>query len=144
MAHLFTKGSPAVMVVDDNADVRLLIRRVLWSAGYTVTTADSGSDALALLESTHAPDLVVLDVQMPELDGWGTLEAIRSNPRTTRLPVLLCTVNGQQADQERGWRLGCDGYVAKPFDTTALVTEVRDVLARSDGERERARRAGGG
>ena len=91
MAHLFTKGSPAVMVVDDNADVRLLIRRVLWSAGYTVTTADGGRDALALLESTHVPDLVVLDVQMPELDGWGTLEAIRSNPRTSRLPVLLCS-----------------------------------------------------
>jgi CheY-like chemotaxis protein len=120
------------MVVDDNADVRLLIRRVLWSAGYTVTTADGGRDALALLESEHRPDLVVLDVQMPELDGWSTLEAIRSNPRTKQLPVLLCTVKGRPEDEERGWTLGCDGYVAKPFDTNELIKVVREVLARAD------------
>jgi CheY-like chemotaxis protein len=128
------------MVVDDNADVRLLIRRILWSAGYEVTTADSGRDALALLESEHRPDLVVLDVQMPELDGWGTLEAIRSNPQTKRLPVLLCTVKGRPEDEQRGWTLGCDGYVAKPFDTTELINVVREVLARTRRTRCRLER----
>jgi CheY-like chemotaxis protein len=113
-----------VMVIDDNADVRLLMHRVLWSAGFEVTTADSGTAALALLESRKPPDVVVLDVQMPELDGWATLEAIRSNPRTSRLPVVLCTVKGHPADEERGWRLGCDGYVSKPFETAALVEAV--------------------
>src|SRR5436190_20166258 len=109
------------MVVDDNADVRLLMRRVLWSAGFAVISADGGPAALSLLASQKPPNLVLLDVQMPELDGWRTLETIRSDPRTQQLRVVLCTVKGRPTDQERGWRLGCDGYVAKPFDTTQLT-----------------------
>src|SRR4051812_41486751 len=95
-----------VMVVDDNADVRLLVAQVLRSAGHSVIAADSGRAALALLASGRSPDALVLDVQMPELDGWDTLEEIRE---VNGLPVLLCTVKGRPADRERGWRLGCDG-----------------------------------
>ena len=127
-------------MVDDNADVRLLMAHVLRSAGFEVKVVDGGATALAFLRSGEPrPDAVLLDVQMPELDGWDTLERIRV---ATELPVILCTVKGRPSDRERGWRLGCDGYLTKPFDARALVGEVRSVIARSRPELLRAREAG--
>jgi DNA-binding response OmpR family regulator len=121
------------MVVDDNADVRLLLGRVLRSACLAVTTAESGGAALAQLVSGEPePDAVVLDVQMPELDGWDTLARIR---KRSDVPVILCTVKGRPVDRVRGWQLGCDGYLAKPFDVGDLVSEVREVCARGEQER---------
>jgi DNA-binding response OmpR family regulator len=129
-----------VVVVDDNADVRLLMAHVLRSAGFEVKVVDGGHTALAFLRSAEPrPDVVLLDVQMPALDGWDTLERIRA---ATDVPVILCTVKGRPSDRERGWRLGCDGYLTKPFDARVLVGEVRSVIARSQPERLRARQAG--
>jgi DNA-binding response OmpR family regulator len=129
-----------VMVVEDNADVRLLLGRVLRSAKIAVTAAESGRAALALLDSdARAPDAVLLDVQMPELDGWDTLGRIRAH---SDVPVILCTVKGGPTDRARGWRLGCDGYLAKPFDVHDLVAEVHEVVARDARERLAVREAG--
>ena len=129
-----------VLVVDDNADVRLLMAHVLRSAGFEVKVVDGGATALAFLRSDEPrPDAVLLDVQMPRLDGWDTLGQIRAS---TELPVILCTVKGRPSDRERGWRLGCDGYLTKPFDARALIGEVRSVIARNRPERLRAREAG--
>ena len=122
---------PAAFVIDDNADVRLLLRLVLEPAGFTVTEADGGPAALAGLAAGDLPDVVLLDVQMPDIDGWETLRAIRADPATAALPVLLCTVKSRPADLERGLELGCDGYLTKPFDVSALVGEVRAAMARA-------------
>ncbi|HET6793667.1 MAG TPA: response regulator [Acidimicrobiales bacterium] len=129
-----------VLLVDDAHDVRLLQRVVLEEAGFEVSEAPSGADALAHLSGCRMPDVVVLDVQMPDLDGWATLEAIRADERTAPVPVILCTVKAGDRDGARAWGSGCDGYLVKPFSIARLVEEVRDVLGRSAEEREALRR----
>ena len=128
------------LVVDDAPDIRMLADLVLTMAGFSVTAAASGSEALRTLAEGDLPDVVVLDVQMPDLDGWETLTRMRQDPRTADLPVVLCTVKGLPEDTLRGWTLGCDGYLGKPFDISGLVEELRAVLRRDPGDREAFRR----
>ena len=116
------------LVVDDEEDVRELVSVVLRHAGLTVTAASSGVHALGLLDDGFVPDVVLLDVQMPDLDGWDTLAAIRAAPRTSGVPVVLCSVRAQPADLERGRSLGADAYVTKPFAIDDLADRVRTVL----------------
>ena len=129
------------LVVDDAPDIRLLADLVLSLAGFTVTAASSGSEALRKLTSGDLPDIVLLDVQMPDVDGWETLTRVREDPRTSELPVVLCTVKGLPEDTLKGWSLGCDGYLGKPFDINGLVDELNSVLARSPDQRLAIRRA---
>lgn len=128
-----------VLVVDDASDVRLLMRTVLSHAGWRVTEAAGGREAIDLLRQ-GLPDVVLLDVQMPDDDGWQTLAAIRADPQTADVPVVLCTVKGSDVDQLHGWRLGCDGYLGKPFALPDLVDTVTAVVARSAAERVALRR----
>ena len=128
------------LVVDDAPDIRLLTELVLSMAGFTVTAASSGRDALAQLAGGDLPDIVVLDVQMPEVDGWETLSRLRGDPRTADLPVVLCTVKGLPEDMLKGWSLGCDGYLNKPFNMRGMVDELQGVLRRDDAERKTLRR----
>jgi len=128
------------LVIDDAPDIRLLADLVLSMAGFTVRAASSGSEALRLLAEGDLPDIVLLDVQMPDVDGWETLTRLRSDPRTADLPVVLCTVKGLPEDTLKGWSLGCDGYIGKPFDIGHLVEELQGVLRRDCTEREAIRR----
>jgi len=128
------------LVVDDAPDIRLLADLVLTMAGFTVRAASSGSEALRMLTGGDLPDIVLLDVQMPDVDGWETLTRLRLDPLTADLPVVLCTVKGLPEDNLKGWSLGCDGYLGKPFDIGALVDELRGVLDRDCAEREALRR----
>ncbi len=126
------EGAPAcrlILVVDDNGDIRQLVSELLRLAGFETVAAASGTEVLELLEGGVRPDLVLLDVQMPDLDGWDTLRSIRANPATTDLPVVLCTVKSGPSDTAHGWALGCDGYVVKPFSIGDLVAQVKAVLA---------------
>ncbi len=129
------------LVVDDAPDIRLLADLVLSMAGFTVTAASSGGEALQKLASGDLPDIVLLDVQMPDVDGWETLTRVRATPRTTELPVVLCTVKGLPEDNLKGWSLGCDGYLGKPFDIGGLVDELDAVLKRTPAQRLVFRRA---
>jgi two-component system phosphate regulon response regulator PhoB len=122
-------GMATVLVIEDNDDIRLLLESVLSLSGYHVIQADGGPEALALLgEIQVAPDLAILDVEMPDLSGWEVLRAIRSDPVTADLPVILCTVRGSPADLDRGRALRCDGYLQKPFDVDDLIAEVSGVI----------------
>ena len=129
------------LVVDDAPDIRLLADLVLSMAGFTVSAASSGMEALRILAEGDLPDIVLLDVQMPEVDGWETLTRLRRDPRTADLPVVLCTVKGLPEDTLKGWSLGCDGYLGKPFDIGNLVEEMEGVLRRNCMEREAIRTA---
>ena len=129
------------LVVDDAPDIRLLADLVLSMAGFTVSAAASGGEALRILAGDDLPDIVLLDVQMPEVDGWETLSRLRGDPRTAGLPVVLCTVKGLPEDTLKGWSLGCDGYLGKPFDINGLVEELKGVLVRTAEQREELRRA---
>ena len=117
-----------ILVVDDDADIRQLVAELLRLSGYETVTADSGVEALVQLDRDPLPSLVLLDVQMPDLDGWDTLREIRSRVSLDALPVVLCTVKSSPTDTARGWSLGCDGYVVKPFAIADLVAEVEAVL----------------
>ena len=132
---------PRALVVDDASDIRMLADLVLTMAGFTVTGASCGGEALRLLAEGDLPDIVLLDVQMPNIDGWETLSRLRGDPRTAELRVVMCTVKGLPEDTLRGWSLGCDGYLGKPFDIGALVEELQGVLRRNRSEREVLRRA---
>ena len=129
------------LVVDDAADIRLLADLVLSMAGFHVSAAASGREALRFLAERDLPDIVLLDVQMPDVDGWETLSRLRAAPRTADLPVVLCTVKGLPEDTLKGWSLGCDGYLAKPFDIGGLVEELHAVVGRPPEERQAVRRA---
>lgn len=121
-----------ILVVDDDPDIRNLVAELLRLSAFDAVTAGSGGEAIRRLAAS-APDarpaLVLLDVQMPDLDGWDTLRAIRAAPDLRDLAVVLCTVQSSPTDTALGWALGCDGYVVKPFAIADLVAEVEAVLA---------------
>jgi DNA-binding response OmpR family regulator len=131
---------PRILVVDDQPDIRELLKAILALRDYEVDTAPGGVEALGRLSDTEHPDLVVLDVQMPDMDGWDTLSEIRLRYGEYGPRVVICTVKGHPRDLLHGWTLGCDGYVWKPFDLKLLVDEVGSVLSRDPGERARIRR----
>ena len=120
-----------VLVVDDDEVARGLLRGVLERAGHDVSEASDGRAGLRELYS-KPPDLVILDVSMPELDGWGTLERIRD---LSDVPVLMLTARESELERVRGLRGGADDYVIKPFGTQELAARVHALLRRS-GPRE--------
>jgi len=124
--------SAEVLVVEDEDDVRRLVRVLLERAGHTVLEAANGVEALTRLEA-EAPDLVVLDVAMPELDGWQTLERIRD---LSDVPVLMLTARAGELDKVRGLRGGADDYVTKPFGRQELLARVEALLRRTSGPPE--------
>jgi CheY-like chemotaxis protein len=128
-----------VLVVDDNPDIRLLLKHTLKLSGMDVVDVGSGEEALDWLEANGPPDVMLLDIQMPEVDGWEVLIRMRSDPKLADLAVLLCSVKGRSIDQYRGWRLGCDGYVTKPFNFEILNRMIRDVMS-LNGPELRSRR----
>jgi DNA-binding response OmpR family regulator len=115
-----------VLVVDDEADIRGLLRELLERAGHDVIEAPDGREGLRTFHSEQ-PDLVILDVAMPGLDGWQTLERIRE---LSDVPVVMLTARAQEMDKVRGLRAGADDYVTKPFGS-------RELLARVEGQLER-------
>lgn len=131
-------SSLRVLIVDDNDDVRLLLWRSLALEGIDCREAACGMDALDALEK-ELPDLVLLDVQMPDLAGWDVLERIRAAPATRDLPVVMCTVKSSPENLVRAWSADCDGYVTKPFDLDLLVSTIKSVCTLDVHERLAAR-----
>jgi DNA-binding response OmpR family regulator len=124
----------SVLVVDDDADVRTLVCELLARAGYTVSQAPDGREALRLLYDER-PDLIVLDVSMPLLDGWETLERIRE---LSSVPVVMLSALGAELEKVRALRGGADDYVTKPFGRQELLARVESVLRRSPSREVRA------
>ena len=123
---------PRVLVVDDDQDIRALVRALLERAGYSVDEAESGRAALRNLFAS-APALVILDVTMPDLDGYQTLERIRD---LSDVPVIMLTARTQELEKVRGLSAGADDYVAKPFGRQELLARVQDLLRRTGGKSE--------
>jgi DNA-binding response OmpR family regulator len=120
-----------VLVIDDDTDIRELVRDLLRRSGYLVAEASNGREGLRSLHSWR-PDLVVLDVSMPGLDGWETLERIRD---VTEVPVLMLTALARELDKVRGLKAGADDYVTKPFGRQELLARVEALLRRGRPER---------
>jgi DNA-binding response OmpR family regulator len=119
--------SARVLVIDDDADIRRLVAELLRRAGLLVEQAEDGRAGLRALHNTP-PDLVVLDVSMPDLDGWETLERIRD---LSEVPVLMLTARGAELERVRGLKAGADDYVVKPFGRQELVARVQALLRRA-------------
>jgi len=117
----------SVLVVDDDGDVRALVVELLTRSGYDVSEAPNGREALKLLFEQR-PDLVLLDISMPELDGWATLERIRE---LSDVPVLMLSALGAELEKVRALRAGADDYVTKPFGRQELLARVESVLRRA-------------
>jgi DNA-binding response OmpR family regulator len=116
----------SVLVVDDDADIRGLVRELLQRAGHVVHEAGDGREGLRIFH-VERPDLVVLDASMPDLDGWETLERIRD---VSAVPVVMLTARAQEVDKVRGLRAGADDYVTKPFGRQELVARIEGLLRR--------------
>ncbi len=119
-----------VLVVEDEPENRLFIGLMLRTEGYEVVEAEDGPAAFEALASQARPDLILLDVMMPGLNGWQVFERIRDNPSWDAIPVVMLTALAQRADVERAVSLGVDGYLTKPFEPADLVHKIEDTLSR--------------
>jgi DNA-binding response OmpR family regulator len=129
-----------VLVIDDERSIRLLCRVNLAASGMEVIEADNGRAGLELARKER-PDLVLLDVMMPDVDGWAVARELAADETTRDIPVVFITARADPADRRLGVQLGGVGYLVKPFDPVAIAEVVEDVLARIErGEREQLRR----
>lgn len=120
---------PLVLVAEDDADILALVAYRLERSGYEVVTASNGQEALDRA-AERAPDLAVLDVMMPKVDGYGVTERLREDPDTARTPIILLTARVQEADVARGFEAGADDYLKKPFSPAELRARVQAILGR--------------
>ena len=116
-----------VLVVDDDADIRTMLRITLEGSGFIVREAGDGYAALAALEE-HAPDCMVLDLMMPKLDGWGVLKSVRQRDLAPRTKVMILSCKVEERDFVRGWELGADEYITKPFEPERLARKLEELL----------------
>jgi len=116
-----------ILVADDSVASRELIREVLEMSGYEVVEATDGEEAVELARQ-HAPDLVLVDIQMPRLDGYGVLRQLRAEGRFADVQVVALTAFAMQGDSERALNAGFDGYITKPVDIASLRQEIRRFL----------------
>jgi len=132
------RGRRTVLVVDDQQDIRLMCRVNLALEGYEVLEAADGQAGLSLIRE-HRPDLVLLDVMMPGVDGWQVLDIVKSDPELASIPVVLLTARVQREDELRGWNAGVADYLSKPFNPSTLTQVVHRVLVVDDPEARRRR-----
>jgi DNA-binding response OmpR family regulator len=119
--------NPRVLVVDDDADTRLLMRMMLAGAGYDVALAADGERGWKSL-SEILPNLLLTDIMMPNLDGFGLLQRVREDPRTHALPVILLSAKSSTDDISRGFALGADDFLTKPFQKAEFLARVRSKI----------------
>jgi len=122
--------STRVLVVEDDLDIAELVARYLEKAGYTATRVSSGRDALDAVRA-KAPDLIVLDVMLPHVDGLEVCRLLRANEHTATIPIIMLTARAEESERIVGLEMGADDYLAKPFSPNELVARVRALLRRA-------------
>lgn len=122
-----TKGT--VLYIEDNPDNRMLVKRILLSEDYSLLEAKDAFEALNVLE-TARPDLILMDINMPEMDGYTLTAKIKSLPGFARVPILALTANVMRGDKEKTLEAGCDGYIQKPIDIDQLTREIERYIVR--------------
>ena len=120
-------GQYTVLNIEDNPDNRLLIRRLLESKGYMVVEAENAAEALEFL-SIQKPDLILLDINMPDMDGYSLTSILRSKPALNKTPIVAVTANVMKGDRERTLQAGCDGYIEKPIDVDLFLDQIEKYL----------------
>jgi DNA-binding response OmpR family regulator len=124
---------PKILVVDDEPEAVELVEFNLKQAGYAVTTAADGAEALKKARA-QIPDLIVLDVMLPEMDGFEICKTLRLDPATARVPILMLTAKAAEIDRVLGLELGADDYLTKPFSPRELLLRIKKIIARGQVE----------
>jgi DNA-binding response OmpR family regulator len=124
-----SRERPLILAADDDEDILALVAFRLERSGYAVLQARDGEEALELA-IRELPDLAVLDVMMPKLDGFELARRLRAEEATSRIPIILLTAKAQDGDVERGFDVGADDYIRKPFSPQELRARVQSILAR--------------
>jgi twitching motility two-component system response regulator PilH len=117
-----------VLVVEDSIPQRQMITELLRKSGLQVTAASDGVEALEHIQAGEHPDLVVLDIVMPRMNGYEVCRRLKADPITQNVPVILCSSKGEEFDRYWGMKQGADAYIAKPFQPTELVGTVKQLL----------------
>ena len=117
-----------ILVIEDHEDNRRIMRDLLTSAGYEVVEAVTGEEGVTAAE-THRPDLILMDVQLPGLDGYEATRRIKANPDLGQIPVIIVTSYALSGDDVKAFEAGCDAYVSKPFSPRELLAKIREFLS---------------
>ncbi len=127
-----------ILISEDNAEIRTLVSSILVEEGHKVSVAQNGQQALDML-TDDPPDLLVLDIMMPQMDGYTVLKELKSSGIKDQMKILILTAKTSESDWVRGYKLGADSYLTKPFDTDELINGIEDLLS-STKEQLRVRR----
>ena len=128
-------ANKTVLLVEDNEDNRIVYSTILRHFGYTVTEALNGEQGIEKARA-DAPDLILMDISIPVIDGWEATQVLKHDPRTREIPIIALTAHALRSDRQRALEVGCDGYLAKPCEPRVVVAEVQRFLGTSDGSRE--------
>ena len=116
--------SNTILVIEDHEDNRRILRDLLTNAGYEVIEAVTGEEGVASAE-THRPDLILMDIQLPDFDGYEATRRIKANPNLQKVPIIAVTSYALSGDDVKAFEAGCDAYVAKPFSPRKLLAKIR-------------------
>ncbi|HEY9226864.1 MAG TPA: response regulator [Gemmatimonadaceae bacterium] len=130
--------SKSILLVEDNEDNRIIYATALRYAGYEVFEAITGTEGIQQARTNH-PDLILMDISVPELDGWEATAILKADPSTKHIPVIAVTAHALPGDEERSLEAGCDGYLAKPIPPAMLIAEVDRRFGRTTPSYTRAR-----
>lgn len=116
-----------ILYIEDNPDNRVLVRRLLFHEGYNTLEAENAEDAMKVLAESR-PNLILMDINMPDVDGYTLTSRIKSMPEMANIPVVAITANVMRGDRERVLQAGCDGYIEKPIDVDNFLDQIAQFL----------------
>ena len=119
--------SKRILVVEDHEDNRRILRDLLTSAGYEMVEAVTGEEGVAMAK-THRPDLILMDIQLPVLDGYGATRRIKADPALGPIPIIAVTSYALSGDDVKAYEAGCAGYITKPYSPRQLLAKIREYL----------------
>lgn len=121
-----------VLLVEDNEDNRIVYSTILQHFGYRVMEAFNGEEGIAKAR-TEQPDLILMDISIPVIDGWEATQVLKRDPATRRIPIIALTAHALASDREKAMEVGCDSYLAKPCEPKTVVSEVERFIGRGNG-----------
>jgi two-component system cell cycle response regulator DivK len=125
--------SKCILMIEDHEENRRLLRDLLTSVGYMLIEAVNGEDGVIMAEN-HRPDLILMDIQLPGVDGYETTRRIKAQPALRHIPIIAVTSYAMSGDDVKALEAGCDAYVTKPFSPRALLAKIREYLPQTDSE----------
>jgi len=126
-----SESGKLILLVEDNEDNRIVYSTILKHFGYEVSEALNGEEGIAKAR-TQQPDLILMDISIPVIDGWEATQVLKHDPSTKQIPIIALTAHALASDREKAMEVGCDGYLAKPCEPRAVVAEVQRFLGRAN------------